>query len=153
MHAIIEYKGASHLCNASLSALAYLAQTLKECIVHEGDSNFRTKKSVVQHQNLMDLFAPANEGCHLCKAIWGRRFQKNGMATGTDFRTEFCWNTTEEVSWDGTRPGDARLLCNRVSTLAQNHNKHTWETIFRFRLWPSPTFDPYFEVQGLVPLS
>ena len=149
----IEYKGASHLCTACLSALGYLTQNLRECIMHERDDNFQTAKSVVQHQNLMSLFAAANEGCHLCKTIWGRRFQKNVMATVADIRTEFCWNTTEEASWDGTRPGDARLLCNLVSTLAQNHNKHTWETIFRFQLWPSPTFDPYFEVQGLVPLS
>ena len=49
----IEYDGASHLCNACLSALGYLAQNLRDCIVHEGDENFQTKKAVVQHQNLM----------------------------------------------------------------------------------------------------
>ena len=144
----VEYEGASHLCNACLSALGYLAQNLQDCIVHEGDENFRTKKSVVQHQNLMALFAAANEGCQLCKTIWGRRFKKNGMATAPNVRIEFCWNTSDEESWDGGRPGDARLLCNMVSTTTQNHNKNTWETIFRFQLWPSPTFDPVFEVEG-----
>ena len=149
----VEYNGDSHLCNACLSALGYLAQNLRDCIVHEGDENFRTKKSVVQHQNLMALFAAANEGCQLCKTIWGRRFKNNGMATAKDIRIEFCWNTTEEASWDGRRPGDARLVCNMVSTVTQNQNKHTWETIFRFQLWPSPTFDHFFEVEGSVPLG
>jgi hypothetical protein len=141
----VEYSGASHLCNACLSALGYLAQNLKDCIVHQGERDFQTKKSVVQHQNLMALFAAANGGCQLCKTIWVRRFKKNGMATAKDIRIEFCWNTREESSWDGRHPGDARLLCNMVSTVTQNHNKHTWETIFRFQLWPSPTFDPFFE--------
>ena len=149
----IEYEGASHLCNACLSALGYLARNLRDCIVHEGDENFQTKKSVVQHQNLMALFAAANGGCQLCKTIWGRRFKHNGMATAKDIRIEFCWNTTEEASWDGRRPGDARLVCNIVSTVTQNQNKHTWETIFRFQLWPSPTFDPSFEVEGSVLLG
>ena len=149
----VEYKGAAHLCNACLSALGYLAQNLRDCIVHEGDENFRTKKSVVQHQNLMALFAAANGGCQLCKTIWDRRFKTNGMATAKDIRIDFCWNTTDEESWDGRRPGDARLVCNMVSTVTQNHNKHTWETIFRFQLWPSPTFDPFFEVEGSIPLG
>ena len=149
----IEYKGPSHLCNACLSALGYLTPNLRDCIVHKGDDDFQSKKSVVQHQNLMALFAAANEGCQLCKTIWGRRFKTNGMATAPNIRTEFCWNTTEEASWDGTRPGDARLLCNIVSTVTQNQNKHTWETIFRFQLWQSPSFDPYFNTGGLVPLS
>ena len=144
----VGYTGASHLCNACLSALGYLAQNLKDCIVHEDDKNFRTKKSVVQHQNLMALFAAANEGCQLCKTIWGRRFKTNGMATAKDVRIKFCWNATEEASWDGRRPGDARLLCNMVSTATQNHDKHTWETIFRFQLWPSPTFDPFFKTEA-----
>ena len=147
----VEYEGDSHLCNACLSALGYLAQNLKDCIRHEGDGNFRTKKSVVQHQNLMALFAAANGGCQLCKTIWDRRFKTDGMATAEDIRIEFCWNTSEEASWSGRRPGDARLICNMVSTVAQNHNKHTWDTIFRFQLWPSPTFDPFFEVEGSVP--
>ena len=149
----VDYKGSSHLCNACLSALGYLAQNLKDCIVHEGDENFQTKKSVVQHQNLMALFAAANGGCQLCKTIWGRRFKKNGMATAEDIRIEFCWNTTEEASWDGGRPGDARLVCNMVSTATPNRNKHTWETIFRFQLWPSPLLDRFFEVEGSVPLG
>ena len=149
----VEYEGASHLCNACLSAFGYLAQNLKDCIVHEGDKNFQTKKSVVQHQNLMALFAAANEGCQVCETIWSRRFKTNGMATAEDLRIEFCWNTTEEASWDGGRPGDARLVCNMVSTATQNHNKHTWETIFRFQLWPSPTFDHFFEVEGSAPLG
>jgi hypothetical protein len=149
----VEYKGASHLCNACLSALGYLAQNLKDCIVHEGSEDFQTKRSVVQHQNLMALFAAANEGCQLCRTIWGRRFKENGMATAKDVRIEFCWNTTEEASWDGRRPGDARLLCNMVSTVTQNHNKDTWETIFRFQLWPSPTFDHFFEFEGSLPLG
>jgi hypothetical protein len=140
----VEYKGASHLCNACLSALGYLAQNLRDCIVHVGDENFQTKKSVVQHQNPMALFAAANGGRQLCKTMWGRHFKNNGMATAKDIRIEFCWNTTEEASWDGRRPGDARLVCNMVSTVTQNHNKHTWETIFHFQLWPSPTFDPFF---------
>ena len=148
----VEYTGASHLCNACLSALGYLAQNLRDCIVHEDDRNFQTKKSVVQHQNLMALFAAANGGCQLCKTIWGRRFKNNGLATANDLRIEFCWNTTEEASWDGRRPGDARLICNMVSTTAQNHNKNTWETIFRFQLWPSPIFDPFFEVESSAPL-
>jgi hypothetical protein len=149
----VEYKGASHFCNACLSALGYLAQNLRDCIVHVGDENFQTKKSVVQHQNPMALFAAANGGCQLCKTMWGRHFKNNGMATAKDIRIEFCWNTTEEASWDGRRPGDARLVCNMVSTVTQNHNKHTWETIFHFQLWPSPTFDPFFEVEGSVPLG
>jgi hypothetical protein len=148
----VEYTGASHLCNACLSALGYLTQNLKDCISHEGDKDFQTKKSVVQHQNLMALFAAANGGCQLCKTIWGRRFKKNGLATAKDLRIEFCWNTTEEASWDGRRPGDARLVCNMVSTVAQNHNKHTWETIFRFQLWPSPTFSHFFESEDSLPL-
>ncbi|KAL9614067.1 MAG: hypothetical protein Q9167_001421 [Letrouitia subvulpina] len=146
----IEYQGASHLCNACLSALGYLTQNLRDCITHEDDKDFQTKRSVVHHQNLMALFAAANGGCQLCKTIWGRRFKKNGMATATDIRTEFCWNTTEEASWDGTRPGDSRLLCNIVSTVTRDHNKYTWETIFRFQLWPSPIFDPYFNIEGRV---
>ncbi|KAL8692087.1 MAG: hypothetical protein Q9218_002816 [Villophora microphyllina] len=149
----IEYIGASHLCNACLSALGYLTQDLKFCIVNDGHGNFQTKKSVVHHQNLMALFAAANGGCQLCETIWGRRFKTDGLATATDIRTEFCWNTTEEASWDGARQGDARLLCNIVSTVAQNHNKHTWQTIFRFQLWPSPSFDPYFKVKDHVSLS
>jgi hypothetical protein len=149
----VEYEGASHLCNACLSALGYLAQNLSDCMMHEGDENFQTKKSVVQHQNLMALFAAANEGCQLCKTIWGRRFKASGMATANDIRIEFCWNTTEKASWDGGRPGDSRLVCNMVSTVTPNHNKNTWETIFRFQLWPSPTFDPFFEVEGAVPLG
>ena len=149
----VEYNGASHLCNACLSALGYLAQNLRDCIVHVGDENFRTRKSVVQHQNLMALFAAANGGCQLCKTIWDRRFKTNGMATAENVRIEFCWNTTDEESWDGRRPGDPRLICNMVSTVTQNHNKHTWETIFRFQLWPSPTFDPFFEVESSVPLD
>lgn len=40
-----------------------------------------------------------------------------------------------------------------VSTVAQNHNKHTWETIFRFQLWPSPTFNQFFEPEGSLLLS
>ncbi|KAM0812128.1 putative heterokaryon incompatibility protein [Seiridium cardinale] len=143
----VEYRGASHLCNACLSALGYLAQNLKDCVDQEADPGFQTKKSVVQHQNLMALFAAANEGCQLCKTIWGRRFKKNCMATAENIRTEFCWNTTDEASWDGGRPGDARLICNMVSTVAQNHNKHTWDTIFRFQLWPSLTFDQFFETE------
>jgi hypothetical protein len=130
----VEYKGASHLCNACLSALSYLAQNLRDCIMHEGGKSFQTKKSEVQHQNLMALYAAANGGCHLCKTIWGRRFKHNGMAIAKDMRIEFCWNTTEEESRDGRRPGDARLICNIVSTVMQNHNKYTWETIFRFQL-------------------
>ena len=149
----VEYEGPSHLCNACLSALGYLAQNLRDCIVHEGDKNFQTKKSVVQHQNLMALFAAANGGCQLCKIIWGRRFKTNGMATAPNVRIEFCWNTTEEASWDGSDPGDARLICNMVSTLTQNHNKNTWDPIFRFQLWPSPTFDPFFDVESSVPLG
>lgn len=121
--------------------------------MHEGEDGFQTKKSVVQHQNLMALFAAANGGCQLCKTIWGRCFKVKGPATAPDIRTEFCWNTTEEALGDGTSPGDARLLRNTVSTVAQNHNKHTWQTIFRFQLWPCPTFDPYFKVEGRVPLS
>ena len=148
----VEYEGSSHLCNACLSALGYLAQNLRDC-AHEGNENFQTKKSVVQHQNLMALFAAANGGCQLCKTIWGRRFKTNGMATAEDFRIEFCWNTTDVASWDGRQPGDARLLCNMVSTVTQNHNKHTWETIFRFQLWPSPTFDPFFKSKTSVPLG
>ncbi|KAI0466847.1 HET-domain-containing protein [Xylaria cf. heliscus] len=70
------------------------------------------------------------------------------MAKAKDIRIEFCWNTTEQESWDGRRLGDARLLCNMVSTVAQNHNKHTWETIFRFQLWPSPISNPFFESEG-----
>ncbi|KAI0459487.1 HET-domain-containing protein [Xylaria acuta] len=70
------------------------------------------------------------------------------MATAKDMRIEFCWNTADRASWDGRRSGDARLLCNMVSTIAQNHNKHTWETIFRFQLWPSPRFNPFFEPEG-----
>jgi len=81
----VEYSGASHLCNACLSALGYLAQNLKDCMVHEGDKDFQTKKSVVQHQNLMALFAAANEGCQLCKTIWGRRFKNNNMATAKEY--------------------------------------------------------------------
>ncbi len=149
----VEYSGASHLCNACLSALGYLAQNLSDCIAHNGDANFSTKKSVVQHQNLMALFAAANGGCQLCKTIWGRRFKKNGMATAPDMRIEFCWNTTDEASWDGGRPGDARLICNMVSTVAQNHNKHTWETIFRFQLWRAPTFDRFFAADRSLSLS
>ncbi|MCJ1479180.1 hypothetical protein MMC13_007864 [Lambiella insularis] len=149
----IEYKGPSHLCKACLSALGYLAQNLRDCIEHKDEKDFHTKKSVVQHQNLMALFAAANEGCHLCKTIWGRRFKTNGMATAPDVRIEFCWNTTDEASWDGTDPGDARLVCNIVSTVTQNHNKHTWDTIFRFQLWPSPIFDSFFEVEGTIPLG
>ena len=149
----VDYEGASHLCNACLSALGYLAQNLRDCIAHAGDKNFQTKKSVVQHQNLMALFAAANEGCQVCKTIWGRRFKTNGMATAPDLRIEFCWNTTDETSWDGQSPGDARLICNMVSNLTQNHNKNTWETIFRFQLWPSPIFDPFFEVENPVPLN
>lgn len=120
----VEYDGASHLCNACLSALGYLAQNLKDCIVHEGDETFRTKKSAVQHQNLMALFAAANGGCQLCKMIWDRRFKTNGMATAENVRIDFCWNTTDEASWDSRRPGDARLTCDMVSTVTQNHNKH-----------------------------
>ncbi|KAL8797817.1 MAG: hypothetical protein Q9195_000169 [Heterodermia aff. obscurata] len=149
----IEYTGASHLCNACLSALGYLTKNLQDCIEHEGDSEFRTKKSVVHHQNLMALFAAANEGCQLCKTIWGRKFKTNGMATAPDIRTEFCWNTTDKTSWDGTLSGDARLLCNIVSTTAQNHNKHTWDAIFRFQLWPSLAFDDYFKANEQGPLS
>jgi len=149
----VEYRGASHLCNACLSALGYLAQNLQDCILHEGDEYFQTKKSVVQHQNLMALFAAANEGCQLCKTLWGRWFKKNGMATAPDLRIEFCWNTTDEASWNGSRPGDARLLVNMVSTVAQNHNKHTWETIFRFQLWPSPIFDSFFKVKDSLTLG
>ena len=146
----VEYEGPSHLCNACLSALGYLAHNLKDCIVHEGDENFQTKESVVQHQNLMALFAAANKGCQLCKTIWSRRFKTNHITAG-NVRIDFCWNTTQKVSWDGRRPGDARLVCNLVSTTAQNHNKDTWDTIFRFQLWPSPTFDPFFKVEGSVP--
>lgn len=150
----VGYEGASHLCNACRSALGYLAQNLKDCIVHDGgEEDFQTEKSVVQHHNLMALFAAANEGCQLCRTIWGRRFKSNGMAMAKDIRIEFCWNTTEEASWDGRRPGDARLVCNMVSTVAQNQNKHTWETIFRFQLWPSPAFDPFFAVEASVPLG
>lgn len=144
----VEYMGDSHLCNACLSALGYLAQNLKDCMMHDGDKDFQTERSVVQHQNLMALFAAANGGCHLCKTIWTRRFKRNGMATAKDFRIEFCWNTTERESWEGRRRGDARLICNMVSTVAQNHNKFTWETIFRFQLRPSPTFDPLFESES-----
>ena len=68
-------------------------------------------------------------------------------------RIEFSWNTTDEESWGGRRPGDARLICNMVSTVAQNHNKDTWDNIFRFQLWPSPTWDPFFRVEGSVPLG
>ncbi|KAI3333061.1 HET-domain-containing protein [Ustulina deusta] len=75
------------------------------------------------------------------------------MATAKDIRIEFCWNTTEEASWDGRRPGDARLMCNMVSTTTQNHNKHTWETIFRFQLWPSPAFDSFFQSEGSLCLG
>ncbi|GAP83692.1 putative heterokaryon incompatibility protein [Rosellinia necatrix] len=149
----VEYVGSSRLCNACLSALGYLARNLKDCIEHRNSKDYRPKKSVVQHQNLMALFAAANEGCQLCKTLWGRRFKKNGMATAKDVRTEFCWNTTEEASWNGGQPGDARLICNMVSTTATNHNKHTWETIFRFQLWPSPTFDRFFESRGPLSLS
>ena len=149
----VDYEGASHLCNACLSALGYLAQNLRDCIAHAGDKTFRTKKSVVQHQNLMALFAAANGGCQLCKTICGRRFKTNGMAAAPDLRIEFCWNTTDETSWDGQNPGDARLICNMVSNLTQNHNKNTWESIFRFQLWPAPTFDPIFEVETPVPLG
>ncbi|KAI8630375.1 HET-domain-containing protein [Xylariaceae sp. FL1651] len=60
------------------------------------------------------------------------------MAMAEDLRIEFCWNTTEEATWDGRRPGDARLLCNMVSTVAQNYNKHTQETVFRFQLYYLP---------------
>ncbi|KAI1108039.1 HET-domain-containing protein [Nemania sp. NC0429] len=67
------------------------------------------------------------------------------MATAEDIRIEFCWNTTERASWESGRWGDARLICNMVSTVAQNHNKFTWETIFRFQLWPCPTFDHFFD--------
>ncbi|KAJ2987184.1 hypothetical protein NUW58_g4646 [Xylaria curta] len=144
----VEYIGNSHLCNACLSALGYLAQNLKDCISNEGDKGFQTKKSVVQHQNMMALYAAANGGCQLCKTIWSRRCKQNGIATARDLRIEFCWNTTEHESWDGTRLGDARLLCNMVSTVAQNHNKHTWETIFRFQLWPSPMLDFIFEAKN-----
>ncbi|KAI1330308.1 heterokaryon incompatibility protein-domain-containing protein [Xylariaceae sp. FL0255] len=142
----VEYIGESHLCNACLSALGYLAQNLKDCIDNEGVPGFETKKSVVQHQNLMALYAAANDDCHLCKTIWTRRFKTSGMATIKDVRIEFCWNTTERASWDGRRPGDARLICNMVSTSAQTYNKYTWETIFRFQLWPSPTFDSFFKI-------
>ena len=45
----VEYQGGSHLCNACLGALGYLAQNLKDCIAHEGDQDFQTKRSVVQH--------------------------------------------------------------------------------------------------------
>jgi hypothetical protein len=149
----VSYTGASHLCNACLSALGYLAQNLKECIAHKGNKRFQTKKSVIQHQNLMALFAAANGGCQLCRTIWGRRFKVNGMAKTPDVRIEFCWNTTDEESWDGGQPGDARLLCNMIRTDTQYHNKHTWETIFRFQLWPSPTFDHFFDFQDTFLLS
>lgn len=141
----VEYVGDSHLCNACLSALGYLTRNLKDCIDHEGSKDFRTKMSVVQHQNLMALYAAANGDCQLCQTIWARRFKTSGMATVENVRIEFCWNTTERASWDGRRPGDARLICNMVSTVAQHYNKHTWETIFRFQVWPSPTFNPFFE--------
>lgn len=98
----VEYMGASHLCNACLSALGYLAQNLKDCIEHEGSEGFETQKSVVQHQNIMALYAAANGGCQLCKTIWSRRFKHNGMARVKDMRIEFCWNTTEQAvrnSW------------------------------------------------------
>ncbi|KAI1349571.1 HET-domain-containing protein [Xylaria sp. FL0043] len=76
------------------------------------------------------------------------------MATAENLRIEFCWNTTERASWDGRRPGDARLICNMVRTDVQHYNKHTWETIFRFQLWPSPTFDPFFgPKRSLLPSS
>lgn len=144
----VEYTGPSHLCNACLSALGYLARSLKECIAQADAEGFKAKKSVVQHQNLMALFAAANGGCQLCKTIWARRFKKSGPATAEDIRTEFCWNTTDVESWDGGNPGDARLVCNMVSTTTQNHNKRTWDTLFRFQLWPSPAFDPFFEFEG-----
>lgn len=86
----VEYTGASHLCNACLSALGYLAQNLRDCIAHEIDGGFKTKRSIVQHQNLMALFAAANEGCQLCNTIWSRRFKTNNIATAEDIRTEFC---------------------------------------------------------------
>lgn len=152
----VEYKKVapeSHLCNACLSALGYLAQNLKDCIAHAGDKTFETKKSVVQHQNLMAFFAAANGGCHLCKTIWDRRFKTSGLATAEDIRIDFCWNTTDEQSWDGRCPGDARLLCNMVSTNIQSQSKHTWDTIFRFQLWPSALFDDFFKVEGSVSLD
>ena len=101
----------------------------------------------------MALFATAKEGCKLCKTIWGRRFKSNGLATAKDIRIEFCWNPTEEASRDSRRLGDVRLGCIVAFTVTQNQNKHTWETIFRFRLWPSSAFNSFFEVEGSVPLG
>ncbi|KAL8838912.1 MAG: hypothetical protein Q9170_001949 [Blastenia crenularia] len=143
----VEYNGPAHLCNACMSAIGYLAGNLRDCIVHEGEDGWESRRSVVHHQNLMALFAAANEGCHLCKTVWGRRFRVNGMATAEGVRTEFCWNTTERAAWDGGRVGDARLLCNIVDTGKAERNKHTWDMVFRFQLWPSPMFDRYFEVE------
>lgn len=128
---------------------------LKDCIIDEGGGgSTQNKMSVVHHYNLMVLFTAANEGCQLCKTIWGRRFKHNGMAMNENWRTDFCWNTTDEESWDGRRLGDARLICNLVSTDAKEHNQDTWDTIFRFQFWPSPGFDELFEKrQDFPPLA
>ena len=147
----VEYTGDSHLCLACRGALGYLARVLGDCITDErggggGSSTQKKKKmSVVHHHSLMALFTAANEGCQLCKTIWGRRFKHNGIVMDENWRTDFCWNTTDEESWDGRLLGDARLICNLVSTVAKEHNQNTWETIFRFQFWPSPGFDGFFE--------
>ena len=73
MHAMSSIKGPSHLCNACLGALGYPAQKISEIASYmRVTRTFRTKKSVVQHQNFdgFDLRA-ANGGCQLCRRRYG----------------------------------------------------------------------------------
>ena len=139
-----------YFCNACYSALGYLARYLDEALACEQEEDLKLPMSVVHQWNLMALYTAAASGCQLCSTIWGRSYRTTDWILN-DVRTEFFWNSYDKETWDGSRPGDARLICASTPNglPPEQRVERLYKNRIRLQLWPTTTFDRFFEREDL----